>query len=132
MLQNNVFRAAHEHSVKKMIFFSSACVYPKGVTNPIKEESLLTGKVEPTNEAYALAKIAGMKLIESYRTQYRSEFLSVVPANLYGPNDNYHPENSHVMAGLITRMMEANRKNESTFSVWGSGEVRREEWEMER
>lgn len=125
-IQNNIFGAAWKYPVKKLLFLGSSCIYPKLAENPIKEESLLTGPLEPTNEPYAIAKIAGVKTAESFRRQYQSPFYSVMPTNLYGPNDNYDLNNSHVIPGLIARMYLAKKENKPTFSVWGSGKPRRE------
>jgi GDP-L-fucose synthase len=126
VMQNNVFGAAFKHPVKRLLFLGSSCIYPKNCPQPMKEEYLLTGPLEPTNEPYAIAKIAGLKTAESFRRQYGCEFYSVMPTNLYGPNDNFHPENSHVIPGLIARMSEAKKKGDKVFKAWGSGQPRRE------
>ena len=125
-IQNHVFRAALDTPVKKFMFLGSSCIYPKNSLQPIKEEYLLTGPLEPTNEPYAIAKIAGLKTAENIRKQYNREFVSVMPTNLYGIHDNYHPENSHVIPGLIARMQKAIDDGASSFSVWGSGLPKRE------
>ena len=125
-IQNHVFRAALETPVKKFMFLGSSCIYPKNSPQPIKEEYLLTGPLEPTNEPYAIAKIAGLKTAENIRRQYKREFVSVMPTNLYGIHDNYHPENSHVIPGLIARMQKAMDEGATDFSIWGSGKPRRE------
>ncbi len=126
MIELNVVHAAHLHQVKKMLFLGSSCIYPKMAPQPIKEEYLLTGVLEPTNEPYAIAKIAGIKLCESYRRQYGSNFISVMPTNLYGPNDNYDPESSHLFASFIRKFILAQRNNQSTIEIWGDGSPMRE------
>lgn len=130
MIQTNVIEAAFRSGVKKLLFLGSSCIYPKFAEQPMNEESLLTGTLEPTNEPYAIAKIAGIKLCESYNRQYGQshgiDYRSVMPTNLYGPGDNYHPENSHVIPALIRRFHEAKSNNEKTVSVWGSGTPLRE------
>ncbi len=125
-IELNVMRAALASGVKKLLFLASSCVYPKFAPQPIKEEALLTGPLESTNEWYALAKISGIKLALAYRRQYGSDFISIMPTNLYGPGDNYHPEDSHVPAALIRRFHEAKISGKSSATVWGSGKVRRE------
>jgi GDP-L-fucose synthase len=125
-IQNNVFGAAFKYPVKRLLFLGSSCIYPKECPQPMKEEYLLTGPLEPTNEPYAIAKIAGLKTAQSFRRQYGCEFYSVMPTNLYGPNDNFHPENSHVIPGLIARMSEAKKNGDKVFKAWGSGNPRRE------
>lgn len=125
-IQNNIFQAAFKYNVDKLLFLGSSCIYPKNSPQPIKEEYLLTSELEPTNEPYAIAKIAGLKMAESFRRQYGKKYYSVMPTNLYGENDNFHKENSHVIPGLIARMKDAMDKNEPTFSVWGTGNPRRE------
>jgi len=125
-IQNNVFGAAFKNPVKKLLFLGSNCIYPKNATQPLKEDYLLTGSLEPTNEPYAIAKIAGLKLAESFRRQYDCPFYSVMPSSLYGPCDNFDLENSHVVPGMIARMEIAKRNNDSEFVVWGSGKPRRE------
>ena len=118
--------AAHAHGVRKLMMLGSSCVYPKMAPQPISEDSLLTGPLEPTNEWYAIAKIAGIKLCQAYRRQHGSDFISVMPTNLYGPGDNYHPEYSHVPAALIRRMDRARRDGLEEVSIWGTGSPRRE------
>jgi GDP-L-fucose synthase len=125
-VQNHLFEACFKSNVEKMLFLGSSCIYPRSVAQPIKEEDLLTGPLEPTNEPYAIAKIAGIKLAESFRRQYGKCFFSVMPTNLYGPNDTYHLENSHVIPGLIARMYEAKVNEKKSFQVWGSGKPKRE------
>ena len=122
----NVIRASHAAGVKKLLFLGSSCIYPRLAPQPMREEMLLTGSLEPTNEWYALAKIAGIKLVEAYRRQYGVDFISVMPTNLYGPGDNYHPEHSHVPAALIRRLHEAKLAVAPTVTIWGSGRPRRE------
>ncbi len=125
-IARNVIAAAHEAGVRKLLFLGSSCIYPKLAPQPMREEALLTGPLEPTNEWYAVAKIAGIKLCEAYRQQYGDDFVSVMPSNLYGPGDNYHPEHSHVPAALIRRMHEAKRAAAPQVTVWGTGTPRRE------
>lgn len=125
-IQNHVFRAALDTPVKKFMFLGSSCIYPKNSPQPIKEEYLLTGPLEPTNEPYAIAKIAGLKTAENIRKQYKRDFVSVMPTNLYGIHDNFHPDNSHVIPGLIARMQKALDEKAPQFSIWGSGKPRRE------
>jgi GDP-L-fucose synthase len=122
----NCIHASHLVGVKKLLFLGSTCIYPKFAKQPMNEDQLLTGELEPTNQWYAVAKIAGIKLCEAYRRQYGSDFISVMPTNLYGPGDNYHPENSHVVAALIRRFHEAKMNNAPTVVVWGTGKPRRE------
>lgn len=122
----NVIHAAHVAGTRKLMFFGSSCIYPKFAPQPLREDSLLTGVLEPTNEPYAIAKIAGLKMAEAYRRQYGSDFISVMPTNLYGPGDNYHPEYSHVVAALICRFHEAKESGASNVTVWGTGTPRRE------
>jgi GDP-L-fucose synthase len=122
----NVVKAAHKASVRKLLFLGSSCIYPRTAPQPMREDMLLTGPLEPTNEWYAVAKIAGMKLCEAYRTQYGSDFISAMPTNLYGPGDNYHPEHSHVPAALIRRMHEAKLDRAPAVMIWGTGTPRRE------
>jgi GDP-L-fucose synthase len=126
MIATNVIHAAHVAGVKKLMFLGSSCIYPKLAPQPLREDSLLTGLLEPTNEPYAIAKIAGIKLAEAYRSQYGSDFISVMPTNLYGPGDNYHPEYSHVVAALIRRFHEAKITGAPSVTVWGTGTPRRE------
>jgi GDP-L-fucose synthase len=122
----NVIHAAHVNGAEKLMFLGSSCIYPKLAPQPLHEDAVLTGPLEPTNEPYAIAKIAGIKLAEAYRSQYGSDFISVMPTNLYGPGDNYHPEYSHVVAALIRRFHEAKRSGASNVEVWGTGSPRRE------
>jgi GDP-L-fucose synthase len=122
----NAIRAAHAAGVKKLLFLGSSCIYPRLAPQPISEEQLLAGPLEPTNEWYAVAKIAGIKLCQAYRRQFGSDFISVMPTNLYGPGDNYHPEHSHVPAALIRRFHEAKLSGAPTVAVWGTGTPRRE------
>ncbi|MDR3487537.1 MAG: GDP-L-fucose synthase [Bradyrhizobium sp.] len=122
----NVIHAAHVNGAEKLMFLGSSCIYPKLAPQPLHEDSVLTGPLEPTNEPYAIAKIAGIKMAEAYRSQYGSDFISVMPTNLYGPGDNYHPEYSHVVAALIRRFHEARQSGASTVVVWGTGTPRRE------
>lgn len=125
-IQNNVIDCCHRFNVKKLMFLGSVCIYPKFAEVPVKEESLLTGQLESTNEWYAIAKIAGIKLCQSYRKQYGSNFISVMPCNLYGINDNFHPTNSHVLPALIRRFHEAKINNLQEVVCWGDGSARRE------
>ena len=122
----NVIRAAHASGVKKLLLLGSSCIYPRLATQPITEEQLLTGPLEPTNEWYAVAKIAGIKLCQAYRRQFGADFIAVMPTNLYGPGDNYHPEHSHVPAALIRRFHEAKLSGAPSVAVWGTGAPRRE------
>jgi GDP-L-fucose synthase len=126
MIQNNIIHQSYLNGVKKLMFFGSSCIYPKFAEQPIKETSLLTGLLEPSNEPYAIAKIAGIKMCEAYRDQYHCNFVSVMPTNLYGPNDNYHPENSHVLPALIRRFHEAKISNQEEVQIWGTGKPLRE------
>jgi len=130
MIQTNVINAAFEYGVKRLIFLGSSCIYPKITGQPIKENQLLTGILESTNEPYAIAKIAGIKLCESYNRQYHEthdvDFRCLMPTNLYGPGDNYHPKNSHVIPGLINRFIESIESNKNSISIWGTGLPRRE------
>ncbi len=125
-IQNNVFGAAFEYQTERLLFLGSSCIYPRDCAQPIKEEFLLTGPLEKTNEPYAIAKIAGLKTAESFRRQYNRHFFTVMPTNLYGENDNFHPENSHVIPGLIRRMHEAKVHGLDRFEVWGTGAPKRE------
>lgn len=125
-IELNVIEGAYKAGVEKLLFLGSSCIYPKHCEQPIKEEYLLTGNLEPTNEPYALAKIAGIKLCESFNRQFDTDFRSVMPTNLYGENDNFHPENSHVVPGLIRRFHEAKVENREEIVVWGSGQPMRE------
>ena len=122
----NVIHAAHLNGTEKLMFLGSSCIYPKLAPQPLREDSMLTGPLEPTNEPYAIAKIAGIKMVEAYRSQYGSDFINVMPTNLYGPGDNYHPEYSHVVAALIRRFHEAKLSGVSDVVVWGTGTPRRE------
>ena len=126
MVQANVIDAAFCNGVQKLLFLGSSCIYPRLAPQPMSEDALLTGALEPTNEPYAIAKIAGIKLCESYNRQYAVDYRSVMPTNLYGPGDNYHPENSHVIPALIRRFHEAKTSNAPSVSIWGSGTPRRE------
>jgi GDP-L-fucose synthase len=126
MLQANVIHAAHTHGVQKLLFLGSSCIYPRLAQQPMSEHALLTGILEPTNEPYALAKIAGIKLCESYNRQYGRDYRSLMPTNLYGPGDNYHPENSHVIPALLRRLHQAKLAKDSEVSIWGSGHPKRE------
>ena len=125
-IQNNIIHAAHINDVQKLLFLGSSCIYPRQVQQPMREDALLTGVLEPTNEPYAIAKIAGIKMCESYNRQYGRDYRSVMPTNLYGPGDNYHPENSHVVPALIRRFHEAKINNQNEVVVWGSGTPKRE------
>jgi len=125
-IQNNVFQAAYESEVTKLLFLGSSCIYPKGCPQPMKEEHLLSAPLEPTNEPYAIAKIAGLKTAESFRRQYGCQYYSVMPTNLYGENDNFDLENSHVIPGLIARLSKAMKENQEIFEVWGTGTPKRE------
>jgi GDP-L-fucose synthase len=126
MIQNNVIHQSYVNNVKKLMFFGSSCIYPKLAPQPLKEEYLLTSVLEETNEPYAIAKIAGIKMCEAYRSQYNCNFISVMPTNLYGYNDNYHPENSHVLPALIRRIHEAKIQNLPDVTIWGTGNPLRE------
>ncbi len=126
MIEANVIDAAYRHNVKRLLFLGSTCIYPKAVEQPMREEALLTDVLEPTNEPYAIAKIAGIKLCESYNRQYGTDYRSVMPTNLYGINDNFHAENSHVIPALIRRFHTAKVNNEPQVVVWGSGQAMRE------
>lgn len=122
----NAINSAYQHSVSRFLFLGSTCVYPRNCPQPIREESLLTGPLEQTNEAYAIAKIAGVKLCQYYRRQYGANYTSAMPTNLYGPGDNYHAENSHVLPGLIRRFYEAAERGDESVTIWGTGTPRRE------
>ena len=126
MIEANIIHAAYKSGVKKLLFLGSSCIYPKLAKQPMSEEALLSGPLEETNEPYAIAKIAGIKLCESYNRQYGVDYRSVMPTNLYGPGDNYHPENSHVIPALIRRFHEAKINGSSSVTIWGSGKPRRE------
>ncbi|MBQ2799430.1 MAG: GDP-L-fucose synthase [Ruminiclostridium sp.] len=125
-IQNNVIKSAFNNKVKKLLFLGSSCIYPRMAPQPMKESCLLTSELEKTNEAYALAKISGLKMCEFFNKQYGTDYISVMPTNLYGFNDNYHPENSHVLPALIRRFHEAKQNNASEVVVWGTGKVLRE------
>ena len=122
----NIIEAAHRNGAEKLMFLGSSCIYPKLAPQPLREDSMLTGLLEPTNEPYAIAKIAGIKMVEAYRSQYACDFINVMPTNLYGPGDNYHPEYSHVVAALIRRFHEAKLSGAASVAVWGTGTPRRE------
>jgi len=126
MIECNVIDAAYKAGVSKLLFLGSSCIYPRAVPQPMKETALLTGALEPTNEPYAIAKIAGIKLCESYNRQYHCDFRSVMPTNLYGPHDNFHPENSHVIPALLRRFHEATQRADAEITVWGTGKPMRE------
>jgi GDP-L-fucose synthase len=126
MIESNVIHAAYRYGVQKLLFLGSSCIYPKLADQPIKEESLLSGYLESSNEPYAIAKIAGIKLCESYNRQYNLDYRSVMPTNLYGIGDNYHPENSHVIPALIRRFHEAKKNEVPSVTIWGSGQPKRE------
>lgn len=126
MIQNNVIHSSHVCQVKKLLFLGSSCIYPKFANQPIKESELLSGELEPTNEPYAIAKIAGIKMCQAYRDQHNDNFISVMPTNLYGPNDNYDLQNSHVLPALIRKFHEAKINKLSNVEIWGSGSPKRE------
>lgn len=126
MIQSNIIHSAYRNEVKKLLFLGSSCIYPKFADQPLKEEYLLTGLLEPTNEMYAIAKIAGVKMCEAYRTQYGCNFISAMPTNLYGPNDNYDLNNSHVLPALIRKIHQSKIDSARSVDVWGSGKVKRE------
>ena len=126
LMTTNVIDASHKHGVEKLLFLGSSCIYPRLASQPISEEALLTGPLEPTNEAYALAKIAGLKMCDAFRKQHGCNFISAMPTNLYGPGDNYHPENSHVLPALMRRFHEAVRDGKKEVVCWGSGSPKRE------
>lgn len=126
MIENNIIHQAHKNDVTKLLFLGSSCIYPKHAPQPLKEEYLLSGYLEPTNEPYAIAKIAGIKLCESYMDQYGSNFISAMPTNLYGPNDNYDLQNSHVLPALIRKFHEAKEQNKPEVEIWGTGKPMRE------
>jgi len=125
-IQNNVIHQAYVHGVKKLLFLGSSCIYPRECPQPMKEEYLLTGELEKTNEPYAIAKIAGMKMCQSYNRQYGTNFVAVMPTNLYGPHDNYHPDNSHLFASFVRKFSEAVKNGSDIVEAWGTGEPRRE------
>jgi GDP-L-fucose synthase len=126
MIETNIIHAAYLNKVTKLLFLGSSCIYPKMAPQPLKEEYLLSGYLEPTNQPYAIAKIAGIEMCDSYRAQYGCNFISAMPTNLYGTNDNYHPENSHVLPALIRRILLAKNNNEPNVTIWGTGTPRRE------
>ena len=126
MMQNNIIHASYKNEVTKLLFLGSSCIYPRLSPQPIKEEYLLTSELEPTNEPYAIAKIAGIKMCEAYRNQYGCNFISVMPTNLYGPNDNYDLQNSHVLPAMLRKIIVAKRDNEPYVEIWGTGTPRRE------
>lgn len=126
LIETNIIHSAYKSGVKKLLFLGSSCIYPKLAPQPLKEEYLLSGYLEETNEPYAIAKIAGIKLCEAYRDQYGCNFISAMPTNMYGPNDNYHPENSHVLPALIRKFHEAKTQNLASVTVWGDGSPLRE------
>jgi GDP-L-fucose synthase len=126
MIEANIIHAAYLNKVNKLLFLGSSCIYPKLAPQPLKEEYLLSGYLEPTNQPYAIAKIAGIEMCDSYRAQYGCNFISAMPTNLYGTNDNYHPENSHVLPALIRRIVLAKKNNEPNVTIWGTGIPRRE------
>jgi len=125
-VQNNVMHAAHTYKVKKLLFLGSSCIYPKLAKQPIKEEYLLSGPLEKTNEAYAIAKIAGVMMCKKYKEQYDDNFISIMPTNLYGPRDNFHPKHAHAMPMLIMKFIEAKKKNAESVTIWGTGKPKRE------
>src|SRR5438067_12985951 len=125
-IARNAIEASHRVGVKKLLFLGSSCIYPRLAEQPMREDELLTGPLEPTNQWYAVAKIAGIKLCQAYRRQYGADFISVMPTNVYGPGDNYHPENSHVVAALIRRFHESKQHGAAAVTVWGTGKPRRE------
>ncbi|MGU3662751.1 GDP-L-fucose synthase family protein [Methylobacterium sp. A49B] len=126
LIQSNLIHAAHATDVDRLLFLGSSCIYPKHAAQPMREDALLTGVLEPTNEPYAIAKIAGIKMCESYNRQYGRRYRSVMPTNLYGPNDNFHPENAHVLPALMRRLHEAKEDGRPTVTVWGTGRAMRE------
>lgn len=126
MIEANIIKAAADQGVAKLLFLGSSCIYPKFAEQPIREEALLTGPLEPTNEWYAIAKIAGIKLCQAYRRQFGCDFISAMPTNLYGPGDNYHPQNSHVIPALLRKAVQAQENGDKSITVWGSGTPRRE------
>lgn len=126
MIQNNVIHQAYVNKVKKLMFLGSSCIYPKLAPQPLKEEYILTGKLEPTNEPYAIAKIAGIKMCDAYRDQYGCDFISIMPTNLYGPNDNYDLNNSHVLPAMLRKFITAKRNKDTAVTIWGTGSPKRE------
>ena len=126
VIQTNVIHSAYKHGVTRLMFLGSSCIYPKMAPQPMREDCLLTGPLEPTNRPYALAKIAGIEMCWSYNRQYGTQYLAVMPTNLYGPGDNYHPENSHVIPALLRKFHEAKQRGDKTVTIWGTGTPRRE------
>ncbi|KNY19254.1 GDP-L-fucose synthase [Methylobacterium sp. ARG-1] len=126
LIQSNIIHAAHTSDVDRLLFLGSSCIYPKLAEQPMREDALLTGLLEPTNEPYAIAKIAGIKMCESYNRQYGRRYRSVMPTNLYGPNDNFHPQNAHVLPALMRRLHEARQEGRPSVTVWGTGRAMRE------
>ncbi len=126
MIQSNIINSAFENNIEKLLFLGSSCIYPKLATQPLKEDYLLSGNLEPTNQPYAIAKIAGIELCDSYRAQHGCNFISAMPTNLYGTNDNYHPTNSHVLPALIRKICEGKINNNPSIKIWGTGEPQRE------
>lgn len=126
MIQNNIIHQSYLNDVKKLMFLGSSCIYPKMAPQPLKEEYMLTGELEPTNEPYAIAKIAGIKMCDAYRDQFGCNFISVMPTNLYGPNDNYDLKNSHVLPAMLRKFITAKRNNEPSVTIWGTGSPKRE------
>ncbi|SFI56135.1 GDP-L-fucose synthase [Methylobacterium brachiatum] len=126
LIQSNLIHAAHTSDVDRLLFLGSSCIYPKHAEQPMREDALLTGLLEPTNEPYAIAKIAGIKMCESYNRQYGRRYRSVMPTNLYGPNDNFHPQNAHVLPALMRRLHEARQEGRPSVTVWGTGRAMRE------
>lgn len=126
MIQNNIIHQSYLNNVKKLMFLGSSCIYPKMAPQPLKEEYMLTGELEPTNEPYAIAKIAGIKMCDAYRDQFGCNFISVMPTNLYGPNDNYDLKNSHVLPAMLRKFITAKRNNEDSVTIWGTGSPKRE------
>ncbi len=126
MIQSNVIHSSHKYGVKKLLFLGSSCIYPKLAPQPLKEEDLLSGPLEPTNEPYAIAKLAGLKMCQAYRQQFGDNFITVLPTSLYGPGDNYHPQNSHVLPGLLRKFHQAKDQGAPQVEVWGTGAPRRE------
>ena len=125
-LESNIIQSAYKHGVKKLCFLGSSCIYPKFAQQPMKEDYLLDGKLEPTNEPYAIAKIAGIKMCQAYNRQYKTNFISVMPTNLYGPYDNFDLQSSHVLPALIRKFVDAHKTSESSATVWGTGSPKRE------
>jgi len=126
MIQNNIIHQSYLNNIKKLMFLGSSCIYPKMAPQPLKEEYMLTGELEPTNEPYAIAKIAGIKMCDAYRDQFGCNFISVMPTNLYGPNDNYDLKNSHVLPAMLRKFITAKRNNDSSVTIWGTGSPKRE------